>query len=80
MAMNILTQIIENNWCQVFGARPASFGHVGVSSVTLTFFSKIPLNVYKGPENINYTIMMYGETFYDCYMALTPIVVNIYSK
>ena len=34
-------------------------------------------NDYKGAENINYTIVKYGETCYGHHTALTPAIVKI---
>ena len=39
--------------------------------------SRNGLNDHKGPENINYTIVKYGEMFYACHTALTPVMVKI---
>ena len=35
-------------------------------------------NDHKIPENINYTIVKYGETFYGRHTALIPAVVKMY--
>ena len=39
--------------------------------------SRSRLNDHKGPENINYTIVKYGETFYGRQTALTAAVIKI---
>ena len=62
----------SQNWkqqkCQVFWA---NYIHIN--------FQKKPngLNNRKGPENIYYTIVKYGETFYGRHTALIPAVVEI---
>ena len=38
------------------------------------------LSDHKGPENINSTIVKYGETFYGHHTAPTAAIVKIYSK
>ena len=74
-----------NNWkrqsVKFFRGRQASFGQLGLIRVPQVDFQKSQngLNDYNGPENIIYTIVKYGETFYGRNTALTPIVVKPFS-
>ena len=54
--------------------RLASFDHLDLMSDPHMNFRK-PRNKFngrKGPENINYTIVKYGDVIYDWYTSLPP--------
>ena len=77
--MNTLLQNWKHLNCQGVWVKQASFGQLGLISDPPVDFQKSRngLNDHKGPENINYTIVKYGETFYGHLMALTLAVVKI---
>ena len=56
------THKTENSWCEVFLARLPGFGQLGLTNDSQIVHNG--LNDDKIPENISYTIVKYGETFY----------------
>ena len=66
--------------CQIFYSILTSFGKFGhLSDPHIYCFHNFPnrLDDYKGPENMNYTIVKHGETFYGLHAAITSAVVQM---